>query len=206
MYVHPITRSIVSRVIWLFSTLNPYTYTISKLQRERTEVLNKGGAIDFHRFHAYWSMFMDLHPIMRTIVSRVIWSFSCQNADTYAISELQRGCTEVLNKGGTNFWAPMAMFQFQRRWLLCLELSHHFSSKMLIRMPFRSSNEGEPKYSIRVVPTGVSLQYLPIPSDTKSRRSNEGDYCVSSYLTILAPKCWYVCHFWAPTKVNRSTQ
>ena len=159
-------------------------------------------------------------------MSRVIWSFWAQNADTYAISELQRGCTEVLNKGGTDFWyrllgsnshcplpttdvyqlsspvlcrrpllqAAALIIESLNHWSLNHWVIDHwiiesFSTKMLIRMPFLSSNEGEPKYSIRVVPTRVSLKYLPIPSNNKSRSSNEGDYCVPSYLTSLASKC-----------------
>ena len=54
----------------------------------------------------------DLLPPPRRVlllwfVSQVICAFLLRNADTYPILELQRGRTEVLNKGGTNFWAPI---------------------------------------------------------------------------------------------------
>ena len=49
----------------------------------------------------------DLLPPPRRIallwfVSQVICAFLLRNADTYPILELQRGRTEVLNKGGTS--------------------------------------------------------------------------------------------------------
>ena len=40
-------------------------------------------------------------------MSQVIWAFLLQNADTYCILELQRGRTEVLNKGGTTVGATL---------------------------------------------------------------------------------------------------
>ena len=54
----------------------------------------------------------DLLPPPRRVlllwfVSQVICAFLLRNADTYPILELQRGRTEVLNKGGTDFWAPI---------------------------------------------------------------------------------------------------
>ena len=85
------------------------------------------------------------------------------------------------------------------------ELSDHVCPKMLIRMPFRSSNEVVPKCSIRVVPTS-GLQWPCIGS-------NESDYCVSSYLIILGPDTYAIselqrertevlnkggANFWAP--------
>ena len=40
-------------------------------------------------------------------MSQVISAFLLQNADTYCILELQRGRTEVLNKGGTTVGATL---------------------------------------------------------------------------------------------------
>ena len=146
----------------------------------------------------YWKVFEDLWRCLRVLcIERYFVTFD-----------------------GTPWYpTPLPWKVFHNIWRLRLCRRHpglRSTSTWALRLVTWTSRVWWPKCSVRGVPCRRFLRFhctlidfhrfSCLLIDVHGSSSHYADYCVSSYLIIFVPKCWYVCHFGAPTRAYRSTQ